>query len=61
MTSSPLDALTSTISPFSNRSSRSRTTVPWSTSGIVDRTVPSARRRSGVVNTSSVGRFGTCV
>ena len=53
--------LTPTISPPSKRSSRSRTIVPWRTSGIVERTVPSARRRSGVVNASSVGRFGTCV
>ena len=31
---------------------------PTSTSGCVERTWPSVRRRSGVVKTSSVGRFG---
>ena len=33
--------------------------MPESASGIVARTVPSARRRSGVVKTSSVGMFAT--
>ena len=33
--------------------------LPGSASGIVERTVPSARRQSGVVKTSSVGTFGT--
>ena len=34
--------------------------LPGSASGIVERTVPSARRQSGVVKTSSVGTFGMC-
>ena len=36
------------------------TTVPPSTSGLVARTSPSTRVGSGVVKTSSVGRFGMC-
>ena len=34
-------------------------TVPASARGFVERTVPSVRRRSGVVKTSSVGMFDT--
>ena len=34
--------------------------MPPSASGRVERTVPSVRRQSGVVKTSSVGMFGTC-
>ena len=34
--------------------------VPCSASGMVLRTVPSARWRCGLVKTSSVGRFGAC-
>ena len=45
--------------PPSKRSSRSWTIVPSSESGLVERTWPSARSRSGVAKTSSVGRFGT--
>ena len=59
-TSAPCDALRSTTRPPSKRSSRSRTRVPWSMNSFVARTVPSARRRSGVVKTSSVGMLGTC-
>jgi len=33
---------------------------PRSASGIVERTVPSARMRWGLVKTSSVGMFATC-
>ena len=58
--SAPVEALTSLTRPFSKVISRSRTTVPPTrTSGWVARTFPSVRRQSGVVNTSSVGRFGT--
>ena len=35
--------------------------LPWIWSGSVERTVPSTRRASGVVNTSSVGMFATCL
>ena len=45
--SAPLEALTSTISPPSNVIARSRTIVPPSASGRVERTVPSARRAVG--------------
>ena len=55
--SSPVEARTSTASPPSNRISRSRTIVPPSCSGRVERTVPSVRRQSGHAKTSSVGRF----
>ena len=34
---------------------------PWIWSGRVERTVPSTRRASGVVKTSSVGMFATCL
>ena len=57
-TSSPDEAPTSTTRPPSKRSSRSRTIVPPTASGSVERTTPSVRRQSGVVKTSSVGRFG---
>ena len=56
----PAVASTSTIFPFSKRSSRPSTRVPAAISGAVERTVPSVRRQSGLVNTSSVGRFGRC-
>ena len=52
-------ASTSTATPLSNRTRSPRTIVPSrSTSGFVDVTYPSVRRGSGVVKTSSVGRFG---
>ena len=53
----PTLAFTSTARPPSKRSSRSRTTLPASASGFVERTTPSVRRRSGLVKTSSVGMF----
>ena len=56
----PRSARTSTARPLSKRTSRSRTMLPWICSGRVERTVPSTRRASGVVNTSSVGMFATC-
>src|SRR5260370_8692275 len=59
--SAPLLAWTSTILPSRNSSSRSRTSVTLIWRGRVDRSWPSARRRSGDVKTSSVGRFGTCL
>ena len=60
MMSAPEEAFTSTIFPPSKRASRSSTRVPAARSGAVERTVPSARRQSGLVKTSSVGRFGMC-
>ena len=59
-TSTPQLAFTFTARPPSKRISRSRTTSPRTVNGFVDRTVPSVRRRSGVVNTSSVGTLTTC-
>ena len=57
----PSDARSSATRPPSKRTTRSRTTVPsMSTSGLVDVTIPAVRSGSGVVNTSSVGRFGMC-
>ena len=54
-------ASTSTARPPSKRTRRPRTIVPsLSTSGFVEVTCPSARCGSGVVKTSSVGRFGRC-
>ena len=61
MTSSPLEAFTSIARPPSKRTSSSRTMFPWICNGSVDRTVPSVRRQSGVVKTSSVGMFATCL
>ncbi len=59
--SPPSDACSSATRPPSKRTTRSRTTVPsCRTSGLVEVTVPSVRAGSGVVNTSSVGRFGMC-
>ena len=57
--SSPASARTSTTRPSSKRSSPPSTTDPYQWSGAVSRTTPSVRARSGVVNTSSVGRFVT--
>ncbi len=56
-------AWTSTARPFSNVTTRSSTSTPTPgiTSGRVVRITPSARRRSGLVKTSSVGRFGRYV
>src|SRR6185503_2687570 len=45
--------------PPSSVSCSPRTIWPRSASGFVDRSVPSARFRSGVVNISSVGMFAT--
>ena len=45
--------------PAAKRTVRSRTICPFTTSGIVERTTPSVRRRCGVVKTSSVGMFTT--
>ena len=56
----PDSARTSTTRPSSKRSSPPSTTDPYQWRGAVSRTVPSVRPRSGVVNTSSVGRFGRC-
>ena len=59
--SAPLDAMISTIAPSSKVIARSWTIeFRPAKSGRVERTVPSVRRASGVVKTSSVGRFGTC-
>ena len=44
--------------PSAKRRTRSRTTVPPSASGLVERKTPSVRRKSGVVKTSSVGMLG---
>ena len=47
-----------TARPPSKRTRRPRTTVPSTSSGFVAVTTPSVRVGSGVVKTSSVGRFG---
>ena len=58
--SMPVDAVASTIRPPSNATTRSSTSTPAPgiTSGRVMRMTPSARCRSGLVKTSSVGRLG---
>ena len=58
-TSAPFVAVTSVTRPAEKRTERSRTICPFTTSGIVERTTPSVRRRCGVVKTSSVGMFTT--
>ena len=58
--SPPFSASIETATPFSNRISIPSIIVPSvRTSGRVERTTPSARSGSGVVVSSSDGRFGT--
>src|SRR5690606_10961820 len=54
----PLLALSSTMRPSSKRAWMFSISVPLWLSGLVAETVPSTRRRWGVVNTSSVGILG---